>query len=143
MSYQIHLTQEWSPEQIAPFGADLTKAMVKLAARFPDDVDLAALSGQIARGETQLWLILDEKQKFAAFLTTQIETTPTAKKRLLLLELAGRGGVPLCDLLGDIERWARAQGVVEICPLGRAGWSRALKKHGYKPLIIRYGKELN
>jgi len=143
MNYQIHLTQDWLPEQMAPYGADLTRAMVKLAARFPDDIDLVALSGQIARGETQLWLILDEEQKFVAFLTSQIEITPTAKKRLLLLELAGRGGVSLCDLLGEIENWARRQGVVEICPLGRVGWGKTLKKHGYKPLIIRYGKELN
>jgi len=140
--YQIHLTQDWLPEQIAPFGADIAKAMAKLAARFPDEIDPVVLTRQIINGEIQLWLILDERQEFVAFLTTQIEITPKGKKRLLLLELAGRGGIHLCDLLGRIEDWARAQGVVAICPLGRMGWSKALKKHGYKPLIVRYGKEL-
>jgi len=143
MHYQIYLTQGWTNEQMAPFGEDITKAMVKLAARFPDDIDLADLSRQIGSGESQLWLILDEAGKFAAFLTTQMEETPTAKKRLLLLALAGRGGVMLGNLMGEVERWARAQGAVAICPIGRPGWSRALKKQGYKPLIIRYGKELD
>jgi len=142
MAYQLHLTTNWSFDEMAPFGEDMTKAMAKLAARFPDDIDLMELSRQIADGQTQLWLILDEKKQFIAFLTSQMEITPTGKKRLLLMDLAGRGGVDLCDLLETIEDWARAQGAVAICPLGRPGWDRALKKQGYKKLIIRYGKEL-
>jgi len=101
--YQIHLTQEWTFEQIKPFLADLAQAMVKLAARFPDDIDLASLERQIIEGEVQLWLILDEANKFAAFLTTQIEVSKTGKKRVLLLELAGRGGIILTGLIGKIE----------------------------------------
>jgi len=115
--YQIHLTQEWTFEQIAPFLADLAQAMVKIAARFPDDIDLAGLARQIVEGEVQLWLILDERDKFIAFLTSQIEITPSGKKRLLLLELAGKGGVSLCDLLEEIENWARTQGVVDFIPV--------------------------
>jgi len=143
MTYDIHLTQDWPHERMAPFGEEITRAMVKLAARFPDDIDLAEMARQIANGEVQLWLILDEKQKFSAFLTTQIEVTASGKKRVLLLELAGRGGIHLAGLIGKIEDWARGMGAVAICPIGRPGWQRVLKGHGYKPLIIRYGKELN
>jgi len=143
MRYHIHLTQDWTFEQMAPFVEEIARAMAKLAARFPDDVDLEVMTSQIMSGEVQLWLILDEANKFAAFLTTQIEISKTGKKRVLLLELAGRGGIILTGLIEKIENWARGHGAVAICPIGRPGWQRALKQHGYKPLIIRYGKELD
>jgi len=142
MSYSIHLCQDWDHEKIAPYNEAISAAMGKLAARFPHDVALDMLARQIASGDTQLWLILDERQQFVAFVTSQIEITLKGKKRLNLLELAGRGGLTLVPMLEKIEQWAREQGVNEICPVGRIGWQRALAKQGFKPFITRYRKEL-
>jgi len=142
MRYSIHLTRDWSYEKMAPYHDAITKAMEKLAARFPDDVELDVLAKQIIHGEVQFWLILDQARHFVAFVTSRIEQTASGKRRLLLLELAGRGGIDLVAMLQPIEQWAQAEGVDEICPIGRTGWRRALAAQGYKPFITRYRKEL-
>jgi len=142
MSYTIHLTQDWPFDKIARYGPRLSAAMKKLEGRFADDVCLEQMARNLAQGRQQLWLILDEKQDFAAFVTSEIEMTRSGKKRVLLLELAGGGGPSLAAMITPIEDWARQMGAAEICPVGRIGWRKALAKLGYKPAIVRYRKEL-
>jgi len=142
MTYSIHLTQDWPFEKIARYGPQITGAMQKIEARFPDDVSLEQIARNLAEGSQQLWLILDENEDFAAFVTTEIEITRSGRKRILLLELAGDGGPDLAGMIRPIEDWARETGAQEICPLGRIGWRKALAKHGYHPAILRYRKEL-
>lgn len=142
MNYSLHRMRDWPYAKLAPYNKELTAAIKKLAARFPDDVAPQAMAENIAGGLMDLWLILDEKQEFAAFLTTELETALSGKKRLLLLELAGKGGLDLTLLLPQLEAFARAQGVAEICPYGRLGWSRALARCGYKIATVKYAKEI-
>lgn len=142
MMYSVHLTQDWSLEKIAPYSAALNAAMHKMQQRFPDDVSLAQMAKNIAGGKQQLWLIVDENEEFAAFVTTEIEVLKSGKKRVNLLELAGEGGAPIADMIEPIEAWAREIGAAEICPVGRVGWRKILARHGYKPAVIRYRKEL-
>ncbi|UXN03118.1 hypothetical protein [Bartonella sp. HY406] len=142
MSLSIYLTSEWSFDEIAPYSKAIGEAMKKLEQRFPDDISIANLARNIAEGVEQLWLILDEKKEFVAFVTSQKEVTETGRKRLLLLELAGEGGPFIADLIETIEVWARNNGFDEICPIGRLGWRKALAKHGYAAKFVRYYKEL-
>lgn len=143
MALKIINTQDWSIEQIAPYGRDLTAAMTKLCERFPDDLTVASIMADIINGKNQLWLILDEDEKFKAFVTTEIFVSEfTDKKRLHLCDLGGEGGVYLADLVTELEKFALAQGITEIHALGRFGWQRQLAKHGYRPLVFRFGKDL-
>lgn len=142
MTYSIHLTQGWPFERIAGYGPQITEAMRKIEERFPDDVSLEQMACNLVQGREQLWLILDENENFVAFVTSEIEITKTGRKRVLLLELAGDGGPNLADMIRPIENWAREIGAAEICPLGRIGWRKALARHGYRPEVIRYRKEL-
>lgn len=142
MTYRIHLTDTWSHERMARYGPQITHAMGKVAARFPDDISLEQLACNIAEGREQLWLILDEEEEFVAFVTSEIEVTNSGKKRVLLLELGGKGGVDIADMIEPIEAWARSIGADELCPIGRIGWRKRLAAHGYYPKVIRYGKEL-
>lgn len=143
MALKIINTQDWSIEQIAPYGRDLTAAMTKLCERFPDDLTVKSIMADIINGKNQLWLILDENDKFKAFVTTEIFVSEfTDKKRLHLCDLGGEGGVYLADLVTELEKFALSQGIKEIHAMGRFGWQRQLAKHGYKPLVFRFGKDL-
>lgn len=143
MKYTIHLTENWDSERIKRYAQDITKAMNQIANRFPDDTPLEMLATELAKGNRQLWLILDEDENFAAFVTSEVQTLPTGKKRLELLELAGKGGVDLADMIKPIEDWAKTTGISEICPIGRIGWSKKMRQHGYLPFAVKYRKELH
>ncbi|MGU3399230.1 hypothetical protein ACLBWS_05725 [Brucellaceae bacterium D45D] len=143
MALKIINTQDWTIDQIAPYGRDLTAAMKKLCERFPDDLTVESIMADVIKGKNQLWLILDDDDAFKAFVTTEIFVSDfTGKKRLHLCDLGGEGGVYLADLVLELEKFAQSQGITEIHAMGRFGWQKQLAKHGYHPLVFRYGKEL-
>ncbi|WP_455476323.1 hypothetical protein [Bartonella sp. B17] len=141
-SYSVHLTNQWPWEKIACYQSDINVAMRKYAKRFPDDVCLATMAQEIATGQTQLWIILKNNSKFSAFVITKIEMTHTGKKRVVILDLAGEGGVKLVKLIEKIEEWARAINADEMLTLGRSGWAKMLAHHGYSRNLIHYRKVL-
>ncbi|HEY4250648.1 MAG TPA: hypothetical protein VGM87_05595 [Roseomonas sp.] len=47
-----------------------------------------------------------------------------------------------CALLPKIESWAREQGAVRAEALGRTGWTRLARQHGYEPRSILFVKDL-
>jgi len=138
----LHRARDWPPEKLARYNAELSRAVARLAARFPLDMTPELLARALLSGAAELWLILDEKQQFAAFLTTEMEIAVNGAKRLLILELAGRGGPDLTALLPQLEAIARAEGAAHICAYGRLGWRRALAAQGYKIATVKYTKEL-
>lgn len=140
--YNIYNTHNWSYEQLLPYGKMLKHAMQKLAAKFPSDIDIEELTYELAIGKQHLWIILDENNNFCAFLTTEFSENLKGEKRLTLCQLGGQGGVQLAQLLPKIEEYARENQVKEILPIGRIGWHKQLKTQGYKPLILKYRKEL-
>lgn len=143
MALKISNTQDWTIEQIAPYGRDITAAMAKLCDRYPDDLTVKSIMADIINGKNQLWLILDDEERFKAFVTTEIFVSEfTDKKRLHLCDLGGEGGVYLADLVTELEKFALSQGITEIHAMGRFGWQRQLAKHGYRPIVFRFGKDL-
>ncbi len=143
MTLSIHLTQDWPLERLEKYGREITEAMNKLAARFPEYVSLELLASEIASGVQQLWLILDENDAFKAFVTTKTLTSAeTGRTRVELCELSGEGGLNLVEMIKPIEEWARSIGADEINPVGRFGWRKELARFGYKPVVVRYRKVL-
>lgn len=143
MRYSLHRARDWDYQRLSRYNSALTQAAAKISARFPDDINPALLAENIASGRAELWLILDERQEFVAFLTTETEIALSGKKRLLALELAGKGDIDaITALLPQLEAYAKCQGAAEICPYGRLGWKPALAQRGYKIAAIKYAKEL-
>lgn len=141
-SYSIHLTDQWSWEKIARYQEAINAAMTKYVQRFPDDVCLKTVAEEIAKGQTQLWLILKNKTQFSAFGITKIEMTHNGKKRVVILDLAGEGGLKLVKLIDEVEEWARTINADEMLILGRSGWAKMLAHHGHAINLIHYRKVL-
>ncbi|WP_317994074.1 hypothetical protein [Bartonella gliris] len=140
--YSAHLTDQWSWEKIAPYQEDINAALKKYAQRFPDDVYLPTIAEEITTGQAQLWLILKNETQFSAFAITKIEITHTGKKRVVLSDLAGEGGLKLVKLIEKVEEWARSINAEEMLTLGRSGWAKMLTHHGYSLNLIHYRKVL-
>lgn len=142
MTLSIHLTTDWPFERVARYGKEITAAMRKLVERFPNDLTLESMAEEIIGGKQQLWLILDGEE-FKAFVTSEIKINEaTGRKSVILMELAGDGGIDLVSLISDIEKWAVEIGAHELTPLGRDGWRKPLAKAGYKPKLTLYSKDL-
>ncbi|WP_019222652.1 hypothetical protein [Bartonella rattaustraliani] len=140
--YSAHLTQRWAWEKIASYQHDINAAMYKYAKRFPDDVCLKTIAEEIATGKAQLWLGLKDKTQFCVFAITKIEKTHRGKKRVVLSDLAGEGGLKLVKMIETVEQWARTINAEEINMFGRAGWAKMLDHHGYSRNLIYYRKVL-
>jgi hypothetical protein len=142
VTLSIHLTTDWPFERVARYGKEITAAMRKLVERFPNDLTLESMAEEIIGGKQQLWLILDGEE-FKAFVTSEIKINEaTGRKSVILMELAGDGGIDLVPLISDIENWAVEIGAHELTPLGRDGWRKPLAKAGYKPKLTLYSKDL-
>lgn len=142
MTLSIHLTTEWPFEKVAAYGREITAAMKKLVERFPEDLTLESMAEEIISGKQQLWLILDGEE-FKAFVTSEIKINEaTGHKSVMLMELAGDGGVDLVPVIADIEKWAIEIGAHELTPLGRDGWRKPLATAGYRPKLTLYSKDL-
>lgn len=142
---KIVLTSDWSFEQLQPYTKDITAAMKKLQDRFPNEVEVGHLAGEIIKGNRQLWLILNDDDSFASFVLTTIEVNnATGLKTLLIPSLAGQegGGVAATPLIEDVEKWGAAQGCNQCLVYGRLGWKRPLAKQGYDLDIAVFRKPL-
>ncbi|WP_024864268.1 hypothetical protein [Bartonella doshiae] len=140
--YSVYLTEQWAWKKIARYYDELNAALKKYAQRFPDDVCLATIAEELATGKAQLWIGLKKKTQFSAFAITKIEVTHTGKKRVVLSDLAGEGGLKLVPLIDEIEKWARTINAEEVLMLGRRGWAKQLAHHGYSLNLIHYRKVL-
>lgn len=139
--FVVKNTSAWSYEQIEPYLPFIAQAFLKMAQRFPEDFCAQQVWQSILQGERLLWLIFKGREPYA-FLTTKTTLTVTQKKRLLLLELAGRGGGELTQILPQIEHWAKTQDIAQIQAVGRMGWRKAMQQAGFTPEIITFEKDL-
>jgi hypothetical protein len=142
MTLSIHLTSDWPYERVARYGKEITAAIHKLVERFPNDLSVQSIADDIFSGKNQLWLILDEEDRFKAFVTSEVKISENGHKTVMLGELAGEGGTDLAEMIHPIEEWARSIGAHELTPLARDGWRKPLAKAGYRPKFVLFSKDL-
>lgn len=140
---KIVLTSDWSFDRLAPYTKDITAAMHKLRERFPREVKVEHLAGEIINGKRQLWLILDDDDSFISFLLSYIDINDaTGLKTLVLPSFAGDKGTETVPLIHAVEDWGREQGCDETIAYGRWGWKRAMEKEGYEMKMVAFSKDL-
>lgn len=142
MTYRVVNTQDWQWEKLAPYTKDVTAAMKKLADKFPEDVTVKSLGQDIVTGIRQLWLILDEKDKFVSFCLTNVRTVDaTGVKVVTLTSHAGEAGINCVpEMCSTIEAWAKEQGAHYTAAEGRRGWGKALAKQSYREYAVIFRK---
>lgn len=90
----------------------------------------------------QLWLIASDKHELLGAGITEYITYPE-KKVVRIVMLGGRN---LKDWESEFEKtmvlFARSLGCSAIEVIGRKGWIRELRKHGYKPTYYHLLKEI-
>lgn len=131
MTLSIHRTNDWSPEQFAPYGAAVTAAMHKLEEQFPLEVDVQHLAREIMSGKRDLWLVLDGEE-FVSFVLTEIHIEEaTGLKTMVVPSGAGDDGLKAVPLIAAIEEHAKQNGCDAVIIYGRLGWKKAIAKQGY------------
>ena len=140
---KVELTSSWSPERFGPYGPAVTAAMRKLAERFPREVRTEHLAQEVISGKRQLWLILDDDDRFVSFVLTEIQVNDaTGLKTLVIPSFAGDEGAATVPMIGALEDWALEQDCDEAMVWGRLGWKKALAREGYGLDVAIYRKPL-
>ncbi|HXA40307.1 MAG TPA: hypothetical protein VNW53_15020 [Phenylobacterium sp.] len=96
---------------------------------------LADVKAAVDRGEARLW------PGAASALVAAVEQDP-GERRLLIWLAGGERQELEGDVLPQVEAWGRAQRCRRVLVIGRAGWERTLKPHGYAPLARIIAKDL-
>ncbi|MDK4703899.1 hypothetical protein PH562_16735 [Rhizobium sp. CNPSo 4062] len=139
---KLELTTEWPLERVAAYGPQITAAMKKLIAKFPEDATLQSMTADMMNGHVQLWLMLDDADDFKGIVLTDVRSIEaTGHKSVRIVGLAGIDGVELCPHIETIEQWAWEQGAQDVLPVGRLGWKKPLSKLGYRVDRIVYRKD--
>lgn len=88
----------------------------------------------VVSGKMQLWAA--EK----GCVVTEIIVYPN--KKVLHIFLAGGKLEQITDMQSDVEKWAKAQGCIEMSLAGRLGWKKALKSLGWEEKSVILQKEI-
>lgn len=104
-----------------------------------EDAESYRASCQIAK--RQLWHLMTE-DRVTGVVISEVYDHPDG----LTVAMPVTAGIGLKDgipaVLSMIEAWARDIGAKRLEGNGRAGWVRALKTYGFKPVRITIAKEL-
>ncbi|GAA5105532.1 hypothetical protein GCM10023261_05040 [Bartonella jaculi] len=142
MNFRIYNTQQWSAEQMAPYLDKVIKSISYFQKKFPDDYTIEMILKDILKGEKLLWIIVDEQENFLAHVTTELQKLVTGALRAVIVTLGGKGGAPLTKLIPQIEAYYKEKGAKELIIIGRRGWEKSLKSHGYFVNLLEYRKQL-
>ena len=82
----------------------------------------------IVEGKMQLWPAKD------SCLVTEITVFP--RKKVLHVFLGGGNLEEIISMHDSVIQWAKDQGCESLTMTGRHGWSKALKKNGWKSQLV-------
>ena len=107
-----------------------------------DELDIDVIKQGILDGEVLLFLVMLDKDIIAS-MTLECITFPTGKTMMHISTVGGSQMSSWLDgALHNLHKLAKEQGCKEVYGLGRAGWTKVLKKHGYEQIRITLRKKL-
>ena len=125
--------------ELWPFAAPLLAKGVYLQESM---LNMDTVIRHIIMGEWQLWLI-DDGVDFLAALTTRIVKYETDKFRLEVLLAGGDDAAAwVPEFLEAVEAYAKQHLCDDVAIIGRKGWERMCKPHGYTHLTTTIRKQL-
>ncbi|MEP7454303.1 hypothetical protein [Phyllobacterium sp. SB3] len=137
-------THTMSAEEISPYWNDIVSCIAKYCDKFPDDETIENVIGQCARGERQLWLIIDELDNVVLTPITEIITLASNGKKILMYAQAGGSRIEdALPLMSEIEEWAKKEhGVTQAHWWGRKGYRKLLGDYGFSESIVIFKKDI-
>ncbi|MEJ0071183.1 MAG: hypothetical protein WDO24_23320 [Pseudomonadota bacterium] len=132
------------PDQLAAAWPALAPLVALACARSSGRIAPADVARDLARGAIHLWAGLDDEapHPVKVILIGQFIDYPR-RRSFRPFAVVGDDRPAWLDLLAVIERWAQAQGATLIEPLGRPGWERVLRDHGYTKTHVLMEKVLS
>ncbi|WP_455466970.1 hypothetical protein [Bartonella sp. B39] len=127
---------------MAPYFENVLKSISYFQKKFSDDYTPQSILNDILKGEKLLWIIVDEQENFMAHVTTELQKLITGTLRAVIVTLGGKGGELLTKLIPQIESYYKEKGAKELVIIGRRGWEKSLKSHGYFVNLLEYRKQL-
>lgn len=103
-------------------------------ARGRGEYHLEDIKDRVVLGDLQLWL----GEGYAA--VTEVLDYP--QRRIVLVHLAGGELAPLIEADGELVKFAKVMGATGIEIIGRKGWVKALRDHGYQESAVHLFKEV-
>lgn len=94
------------------------------------EMSLSDVLAQLLVGQMQLW-VAHEGGKGLAYLVTTIEQYPQQRAARVVLLAGSQMQEWQPHLLDKVERWAVSCGCELVEWVGRPGWVREMKRHGY------------
>lgn len=106
------------------------------------DLELRTLRIRVANGLTQLWKVVDEKGKVSAWATTYLYSSNQNQQTAQITMAAADNAEDFLEMLAPFEEWAKLQGVEVIEVIGREGWKKLLRPHGFSHNYTSFTKEV-
>lgn len=104
--------------------------------------DLESLKALLEKGESDLWVVFDEKFEVIAAITSTFTQYPLG--RFLYGQFLGGNFLEdwRDEFLRVFANWGRDNGAKGIEFAGRAGWARVLQPNGFREVSRVYQKDL-
>jgi len=130
----------FTPDEAAARWRDIMPFLVGMSKMASERYGPGDLLKLVAAGEYQMWGAADGEQLDAVMLTRLVQY-PRAKS-CELASVFGKNMKEWLGLLDKLESWAKREGCTCIQPVGRPGWERVLKPHGYEKTHLIFEKRL-
>lgn len=129
----VNASRQMSWEEIQGHVPAIKAHFEKLARRFPTDLTVNSLLGEVLEGRKELWLILDGDRVLATCCTAIETINATGVRIARLMDLAGNDiGAWAGALNKALEAWGTENGVDYYAVEGRSGWGRVIEPMGYR-----------
>ena len=146
MALKIENTHGWNAERLLAMWPSILTNLRKFVASLSDDLTERFVVEAIMSGRNTLWVVYEEETPEIAVLCILTEIKKNDATGRIFVEVTGMGGnrVHECLPLGrDIEDWAMENyGATEMLMIGRMGWRKVMKHHGYEEKAVIMKKKL-
>lgn len=124
------------PEQVHELWPHVKEQLKEASKRGLSSFD--EIEAAVMRGESLLWIVVDQATIKAAAVTELIERD--GRRECCIALCGGKDMDRWIDAYADIEKFARDEKCIRIRIIGRTGWERALA--GYRRTCVVLEKEL-
>jgi hypothetical protein len=113
--------------------------LIYIAMKRGDLEQFAPVQEAVLAGRSQLWLAVQDRNEILSAAITELHATEN-RKVCVIVACGGSDMNKWLDLIGEIERFAKAEGCTRTRIVGRVGWERVLP--GYRTRRIVLDKDL-